>query len=190
MAGAGAAYVSPISTLNTSPVLRSTRASNSLPLSRPSTTSSTSSTPKIQLEHISPSEHGSQLASQRLNRPVSPHLSIYQPQITWYSGALMRNSAILITTPVYLFGAAYLFSPLFGWHLDTASLVEWFGSLSSGTRLAVKGVFGFPFCFHIVHGLRHLIWDTGMMLSNRQVAVSGWLGLGVSCLGTLCLMFW
>lgn len=102
----------------------------------------------------------------------------------------MRNCAILITVPIYLFGAAYLVSPLFGWHLDTASMVEWFGSLSTGTRLTIKAVLGFPFCFHIVHGLRHLIWDTGLMLSNKQVAVSGWLGLGISVLGTVGLMFW
>ena len=102
----------------------------------------------------------------------------------------MRNSAILITVPVYIFGAAYLVSPLFGWHLDTTSLVQWFGAMSPATRLAIKAVFGFPFCFHIVHGLRHLIWDTGMMLTNRQVAVSGWLGLGISVLGTVGLMFW
>ena len=173
--------------LSRSPVLQSIVPRRNPPLSRPSTTSSTA---KLQLRHIEASQHGAQLASQRLNRPVSPHLSIYKPQITWYSGALMRNSAILIAVPVYLLGAAYLFSPLFGWHLDTASLVEWFGSLSMGTRLAIKGVFGFPFCFHIVHGSRHLIWDTGMMLSNRQVAVSGWLGLGISVMGTVGLMFW
>lgn len=108
----------------------------------------------------------------------------------WVSGAINRNSAMIITAPIYVFGAAYLASPIMGWHLDTGSLVEWFGELSYGTRLAVKGFFGFPFVFHIVHSLKHLIWDTGAMLTNRQVWISGWLGMGVSVIGTIGLMFW
>jgi succinate dehydrogenase (ubiquinone) cytochrome b560 subunit len=97
---------------------------------------------------------------------------------------------MIITAPIYIFGAAYLASPIMGWHLDTGSLVEWFGGLPYGTRVAVKGFFGFPFVFHIVHSLKHLIWDTGAMLTNRQVRISGWLGMGVSVLGTIGLMFW
>jgi succinate dehydrogenase (ubiquinone) cytochrome b560 subunit len=135
---------------------------------------------KPELQVISVSEHNSRLATQRLRRPISPHLSIYRPQTQWISGALMRNSAILITAPVYLFGAAYLVSPMLGWHLDIASLVDWFGSLAPSTRVAVKGVFAWPLCFHLVHGLKHLIWDTGAMLGRKQFIMSGWVGLGLS----------
>ncbi|KAJ9638167.1 cytochrome b subunit of succinate dehydrogenase, Sdh3p [Knufia peltigerae] len=92
----------------------------------------------------------------------------------------MRNASIIIATPIYAFGAAYLAEPLMGWHLDTASLVEWFGGLPYPTRLAIKGFFGFPFVFHIVHGLKHLIWDTGAMYTRRQVWISGWVGMGLS----------
>ncbi|OQV09832.1 hypothetical protein CLAIMM_13914 [Cladophialophora immunda] len=151
---------------------------------------STTSKTTLQIKPLTPSQHAAHLASQRLSRPVSPHLSIYQPQITWYSGALMRNCAMLLTAPIYIFGAAYVVAPVVGWHLDTDSVVAWFGALPVGVRVAIKGVWGFAFCFHLVHGLRHLIWDTGMMLSNRQVWVSGWIGLGVSVLGTVGLIFW
>jgi succinate dehydrogenase (ubiquinone) cytochrome b560 subunit len=156
-------------------------------LSRASTNTANT---RLQVDSLTAAQHANHLAAQRIQRPISPHLSIYQPQITWYSGALMRNCAIIITVPVYLFGAAYLVSPLFGWQLDTASMVEWFGSLPLWTRLAVKGLVGFPFCFHLVHGTRHLIWDTGAMLSNRQVTVSGWIGLGVSIIATVGLFLW
>ncbi|OAL29061.1 succinate dehydrogenase, cytochrome b556 subunit [Fonsecaea multimorphosa] len=140
---------------------------------------------------MTPSQHAAHLASQRLSRPVSPHLTIYKPQITWYSGALMRNCAMLLTAPIYIFGAAYVVSPLMGWgHLDTESAVAWFGALPVGARLAIKSLWGFAFCFHLVHGTRHLIWDTGAMLSNRQVRISGWLGLGISVLGTVGLILW
>lgn len=96
---------------------------------------------------------------------------------------------MLITAPIYIFGVAYLVSPLMGWHLDTASMAEWFGGLSAGTRLAIKTLFGWPFMFHIIHGCRHLIWDTGAMLTNRQVQVSGWLGWGLSVVATIWLLY-
>jgi succinate dehydrogenase (ubiquinone) cytochrome b560 subunit len=152
----------------------------------------TTSTPenKARFNVVPVSEHTSRLAAQRLNRPISPHLSIYRPQTQWISGALMRNSAILITAPVYLFGAAYLVSPLMGWHLDTTTLVDWFGSLSPGARLAIKGVFAWPFCFHLVHGLKHLIWDTGALLGRKQFVMSGWVGLGLSTVMAIGLVLW
>lgn len=155
-------------------------------------TSTSNSRPRTQLQvqTVTAAQHAEYLASQRHRRPITPHLSIYQPQIHWVSGALMRNAAILITAPVYIFGAAYLVSPIMGWQLDTANVVEWFGGLPVGARLAIKGFFGFPFVFHVVHGLKHMGWDTGAMLTNRQVRVTGWLGLGISLVGTVGLMFW
>lgn len=145
---------------------------------------------RVQTQSLTPSQGADYLAAQRRNRPSSPHLSIYKPQVTWICGAVNRNAAIIITLPVYVFGAAYVFAPLFGWHLDTASLVEWFGNLSWGTRTAVKSFFGFPFIFHILHGLRHLIWDTGAMLTNRQVRITGWATIIGSVLGTIGLVMW
>ena len=148
--------------------------------------SSTSATATSRLKLITASEHAdlprfSTLQSTR--QPTSLHLQAADNMV-------LHNCAMLITAPIYIFGAAYLISPLMGWHLGTASLVKWFGALSPGTKAAIKGVFGFPFCFRLVYGTRHLVWDTGMMLTNRQVIVSGWLGLGVSILMTVGLMFW
>jgi succinate dehydrogenase (ubiquinone) cytochrome b560 subunit len=76
-----------------------------------------------------------------------------------------------------------------GWHLDTVSLVEWFEGLSNGSRMAIKGFFAYPFVFHAFHGLRHLIWDTGAMLTNQQQIVSGWLTVGGSIVVTIGVMF-
>jgi succinate dehydrogenase (ubiquinone) cytochrome b560 subunit len=95
---------------------------------------------------------------------------------------------MILAAPLYIFGAAYLVSPLMGWHLDSAGMVEWFGGLSDGSRMAVRGVFTYPFVFHSFHGIRHLIWDTGAMLTNRQQIVSGWLTVAGSVMVTIALM--
>jgi hypothetical protein len=66
---------------------------------------------------------------------------------------------------VYCFGAAYLVSPLFGWHLDVPTLVATFGSLPVAAKLGIKSVVAFPFAFHSINGLRHLTWDAGAGIS-------------------------
>ena len=69
------------------------------------------------------------LAEQRLKRPVSPHLAIYRPQITWYASALHRITGSVASGGLYVFGAAYLIAPLFGWHLESASIAAAFGAM-------------------------------------------------------------
>ena len=38
------------------------------------------------------------------------------------------------------------------------------------------------FCYHLVAGIRHLIWDTGRGLERRQSQRSAWLVVAVSVL--------
>ncbi|MFT5372246.1 MAG: succinate dehydrogenase / fumarate reductase cytochrome b subunit [Bacteroidia bacterium] len=35
-------------------------------------------------------------------------------------------------------------------------------------------------CYHLMNGIRHLVWDTGRMLEIKQVYQSGWLMLAAS----------
>ena len=46
-----------------------------------------------------------------------------------------------------------------------------------------------PFTFHSFNGVRHLVWDVGKELSNRQVQVTGWGVLGVSVVSAMVLAF-
>ncbi|ERF73213.1 hypothetical protein EPUS_03054 [Endocarpon pusillum Z07020] len=135
----------------------------------------------------SPSDAYSILASQRLHRPVSPHLKIYRPQITWILSALNRITGSVLSGGFYIFGAAYLVSPLFGWHLDTASLAAAFASWPWAAQLAAKMAAAFPFTFHAWNGIRHLTWDVGAALNNQQVIRTGWVVVGFTVVSSLAL---
>lgn len=123
------------------------------------------------------------LAAQRLKRPVSPHLSIYKPQITWYASALNRISGSILSGGFYLFFAAYAVAPLLGWHLESVSLAAAFGALPLAAKLGLKFTAALPFTFHSLNGVRHLVWDMGKQIRNQQVARSGWLVVGLSLVG-------
>ncbi|KAI2085763.1 cytochrome b subunit of succinate dehydrogenase, Sdh3p [Ophidiomyces ophidiicola] len=127
------------------------------------------------------------LARQRLNRPVSPHLAIYRPQITWYLSALNRITGSVLSGGMYVFAAAYLVAPAVGWHLESASLVAAFGALPIAAKFALKFGVAMPFTFHCLNGVRHLIWDMGKKLNNKQVISTGWTVVGLSVASAFAL---
>lgn len=146
--------------------------------SRPATTST-----------VTPSTGQEILASQRLHRPISPHLGIYRPQITWYASAFNRITGAMLSGGMYAFGAAYLVAPLFGWHLESASLAASFAALPIVAQVMIKGLVAFPFTFHSFNGIRHLVWDTGATITNQQVIYTGWTVVGLSVVSALALTF-
>src|SRR5271154_4068855 len=48
-------------------------------------------------ESIPASEAGSIIAAQRKHRPISPHLTIYKPQITWYLSMIHRITGAVLS---------------------------------------------------------------------------------------------
>ncbi|RKF77911.1 Succinate dehydrogenase cytochrome B subunit, mitochondrial [Golovinomyces cichoracearum] len=142
----------------------------------------------IVTRNIDSSENHEILVAQRKKRPVAPHLSIYRPQITWYLSALNRITGCAISGGFYVFGAAYLVSPLFNWHLDSVTLATAFGSLPLAAKLGLKTLVAFPFTFHSINGLRHLGWDMGKAFTNQAVIKTGWTVVGLSVFSALALV--
>lgn len=130
------------------------------------------------------------LVKQRLNRPVSPHLGIYRPQITWYLSSLNRITGVALSGGFYLFFMSYLASPLWGGHMESVALVQAFGSLGPVTKAMIKFTVALPFTFHSFNGIRHLVWDTGRAYANTTVIRTGWtvVGLSVVSAGLLAAM--
>jgi len=93
---------------------------------------------------------------------------------------LNRITGVILSGGLYIFGAAYLVSPLFGWHLESASIAAAFGAWPVAAKVATKFAIAMPFTFHSFNGLRHLAWDMGKAFSNKTVIRTGWTAVGVS----------
>ncbi|PWR01380.1 succinate dehydrogenase, cytochrome b556 subunit [Meridianimarinicoccus roseus] len=92
----------------------------------------------------------------RGNRPLSPHLQIYRPQLTSITSILTRitGNALLVSALLivwWLLAASY--GPDYFATAD-AVLTSWFGDLV--LALSVLGLW-----YHTLAGIRHLVWDTG-----------------------------
>lgn len=117
----------------------------------------------ISTQKLSHDEGNKLLASQRLNRPVSPHLTIYDPAQIWYGASIMqRYTGMAYAGALYAGSLAYLTAPLLGWHLESASLVAFAASLPVAAKVVLKTLAAFPFLFHSFNGVRHLVWDAAV----------------------------
>lgn len=137
--------------------------------------------------HMKPADSYQILVAQRKLRPTSPHLTIYRPQIPWILSSLNRITGVVLSGGLYIFGLSYLVAPLFGWHLESATLAAGFAAWPALLQIATKFVVAMPFTFHSINGIRHLIWDTGKQFANKSVIRSGWVAVGLSTASALYL---
>jgi succinate dehydrogenase (ubiquinone) cytochrome b560 subunit len=134
---------------------------------------------QVTQQHVS-SENNEILVAQRKLRPVSPHLGIYKPQITWIPSMFNRITGAILSGGFYLFALGYLVAPVFGWHLESAVLAASFATWPIAAKVLAKMSLALPFTFHSFNGLRHLMWDVAKGITNQQVARTGWFVVGLS----------
>ena len=118
-------------------------------------------------------------------RPLSPHLSVYRmSRYTLATSIANRFTGLALSAGLLL-------------------LVYWLMALAGGPRSYARAtrVLTLPlaklayaalvvaFCYHLVAGLRHLVWDTGHGLERAQSQRSAYLVVAVS-LVLMLLIAW
>ena len=95
----------------------------------------------------------------RGNRPLSPHLTIYRPQLTSMTSILTRITGNAMLVAALLIVWWFLAAATNGAYFDTVNgvLTSWFGDLVM--FLSLLGLW-----YHTLAGVRHLIWDNGYAL--------------------------
>jgi succinate dehydrogenase / fumarate reductase cytochrome b subunit len=116
-------------------------------------------------------------------RPLSPHLSIYRPMLTMLMSIAHRISGI---------GNAIGFLLLAWWLVAIsigpeayAQVSEFFGSVLGRLLLFL---FSWSLIHHMLGGIRHLIWDTGLGLDKVSIEAFAWATIIGSI--TLAVLVW
>ncbi|MFU8881397.1 MAG: succinate dehydrogenase, cytochrome b556 subunit [Rhodobacterales bacterium] len=116
----------------------------------------------------------------RGNRPLSPHLSIYRPQLTSITSILTRitGNAMLVAALliVWWFLAAATSAEAFA--TADGFITSWFGNLVM--FLSLWGLW-----YHTLAGVRHLIWDNAVGLDLETAYKLGYGVIGGSVVLTL-----
>jgi len=103
------------------------------------------------------------------NRPLSPHLQIYRPQITSVLSISHRATGIVLSL-----GSVFLVL----WLLAAAAGPEFYdiAQACAGSWVGYVFLFGFSFClfYHLLNGIRHLFWDAGHGFEIATATRTGW----------------
>lgn len=125
------------------------------------------------------------LAAQRVNRPVSPHLQIYQPQLTWYLSGLHRITGVFLAVGFYGITCTYAATSILGLEFDAAYIYQTIQELPLVVKYTAKAAIAYPFVFHFCNGIRHFIWDAGKEFTIKGIYRTGYTVLGAAgLLGT------
>ncbi len=124
------------------------------------------------------------------NRPLSPHLQIYRPEITSVLSILHRLTGVALTVGTLLL-ASWLIAAGAG-PAAFATAQGWIGSF-----LGILLMLGWTWAlfYHLCNGIRHLAWDAGWGFELETATMTGWVTVGASAALTvlawiLGLAFW
>lgn len=117
-------------------------------------------------------------------RPLSPHLTIYRPQITSILSIFHRATGA---------GMAASMALVVWWLLAAATGPEYFafvdGLLTSWLGALVLIASAAAFFYHLLNGIRHMWWDIGNGFEMAQVTASGLAVLAGTGVLTVILLF-
>lgn len=103
------------------------------------------------------------------NRPLSPHLQVYRPQLTSVMSISHRISGLLLSLGMVMV-TAWLVALAAG-PAAFAGVKAW---LASPLGLGALLVWTISLFYHLLNGIRHLLWDAGWLLDLKGAYASGW----------------
>ena len=103
-------------------------------------------------------------------RPLSPHLQVYRPELTSVLSIVHRITGVALSIGLLL---------LVCWVLAVASGARFYDAVQSFNahwfgRILLFG-WTFALFYHLCNGIRHLVWDTGYGYELPEVYRSGWM---------------
>ncbi len=120
------------------------------------------------------------VANRPVQRPLSPHLQVYRPQLTSILSILHRATGIALSI-----GALYLAT----WVIFAAASPTTYAKFQAFNVSIVGRIVlgGWLFClyFHLANGIRHLFWDAGYGFEIKDAYRSGWIVVAVSLVATV-----
>lgn len=100
-------------------------------------------------------------------RPLSPHLQVYRLPLAAITSITHRASGVALSV-----GAAVLVAWLFAAATSAECFNWWQAALTSPVGLFCMAGWSLALFYHLVAGIRHLIWDAGFGLDKASVNTS------------------
>lgn len=112
-----------------------------------------------------------------VNRPLSPHLSIYRFAYTMALSILHRGTGLALTAGLLLL-VMFVASVALG----EGSYASWSAFAGSIAGRLLIAAFLISFGYHLANGIRHLVWDMGFGMERAQARRSATVVIVVAAL--------
>lgn len=124
--------------------------------------------------------------NRKLNRPLSPHLRIYKPELPMMTSLAHRVTGISMALAVT--GASWFFLLAPG---DFTHYLNFVASLQLGPAIiiAAKYIIAFPVSYHYLNGIRHLAWDWAWGFGLQRLYKTGYVAITMSFLVASAFVF-
>lgn len=113
------------------------------------------------------------------DRPLSPHLQVYRPQLTSVLSIMHRLTGIGLSA-----GLLVLIYWLYALNSGPFAYARLIAFMQTKPFAVLLVLWIFAFYYHLANGLRHLVWDIGRGFELKQVYASGWLVVGLASVAT------
>lgn len=118
------------------------------------------------------------------NRPLSPHIQIYKPQITSFTSILHRVTGVALYVGVVLICALISYYTYQTNILDQ-DIYECDCKFIRYTIYTVIFLWSFALYYHLCNGVRHLFWDIGKGFEIQTAKKTGIIAILSALLLTL-----
>lgn len=109
------------------------------------------------------------------DRPLSPDLQIYRPQLTSVLSITHRLTGVALSI-----GSPLLVYWLIAAAAGPSAYAALRGFLASWLGLLLLLGWTFSLFFHLCNGIRHLFWDAGYGFDLQTIYASGWAVVAIS----------
>ncbi len=108
-------------------------------------------------------------SAEKRERPLSPHLQVYKPQLTSFMSILNRATGVALAIGTLMVV----------WWLLAAATSETAYNIAMGfahTKIGTFMLFGWSVAlfYHLTNGVRHLFWDAGYLLTIKKAYRAGY----------------
>lgn len=117
-------------------------------------------------------------------RPLSPHLQIYKPQMTSVLSILHRMTGVGLILGLVVF-VAWLVALATG----IGAYADFMAVATTTPGKILLFAWAWALCYHLCTGVRHLVWDTGKALEIKSAYRAGYAVLLVSTLLTVLVCY-
>lgn len=121
---------------------------------------------------------------EKIERPLSPHLQVYKPQMTSVLSILHRMTGAALSIGLVM---------IVWWLLAAATGEQAYDTFMSfaGHPVGILMIFGWSVAlfYHMCNGIRHLLWDMGYLFKLKNAFRAGYVVLTMTVLLT-AIVWW